>query len=62
MLGGGLGTASESAKELYLEKARNISETVEILSQEVGLVFTDGLVLEPLDFEKQKKEENEKSS
>ena len=62
MLGGGLGTASESAKELYLEKARNISETVEILSQEVGLVFTDGLVLEPLDFEKQKKEENERSS
>jgi conjugal transfer pilus assembly protein TraB len=62
MIGGGLGTASESAKELYLEKARNISETVEILSQEVGLVFTDGLVLEPIDFEKQKKEENEKNS
>ena len=62
MLGGGLGTASESAKELYLEKARNISETVEILAQEVGLVFTDGLVLEPIDFEKQKKEENEKNS
>ncbi|BAK73165.1 TrbI/VirB10 family protein [Arcobacter sp. L] len=56
MIGGGLGTASESAKELYLEKARNISETVEILAQEVGLVFTDGLVLEPIDFEKQKKE------
>lgn len=62
MIGGGLGTASESAKELYLEKARNISETVEILAQEVGLVFTDGLVLEPIDFEKQKKEENEKNS
>lgn len=62
MLGGGLGTASESAKELYLEKARNISETVEILAQEVGLVFTDGLVLEPIDIEKQKKEENEKNS
>lgn len=62
MIGGGLGTASESAKELYLEKARNISETVEILAQEVGLVFTDGLVLEPIDLEKQKKEENEKNS
>ena len=59
MLGGGLGTAAESAKELYLEKARNISETVEILAQDVGLVFTDGLVLEPVDFEKQKKDENE---
>ncbi|MDZ7818249.1 MAG: TraB/VirB10 family protein [Aliarcobacter sp.] len=55
MLGGGLGTASESAKELYLEKARNISETVEILAQDVGLVFTDGLVLEPLDLEKKAK-------
>jgi conjugal transfer pilus assembly protein TraB len=60
MLGGGLGTASESAKELYLEKARNISETVEILAQDVGLVFTDGLVLEPLDLEKKAKESNEK--
>lgn len=60
MLGGGLGTASESAKELYLEKARNISETVEILAQDVGLVFTDGLVLEPLDLEKKIKENNEK--
>lgn len=59
MLGGGLGSAAESAKELYLEKARNISETVEILAQDVGLVFTDGLVLEPVDFEKQKKDENE---
>lgn len=62
MLGGGLGTASESAKELYLEKARNISETVEILAQEVGLVFTDGLVLEPLDLEKKIKENNEKEN
>lgn len=60
MLGGGLGTASESAKELYLEKARNISETVEILAQDVGLVFTDGLILEPLDFTKKTKENNEK--
>ena len=60
MLGGGLGSASESAKQLYLEKARNISETVEILAQDVGLVFTDGLVLEPLDFEKKIKENNEK--
>lgn len=62
MLGGGLGTASESAKELYLEKARNISETVEILAQDVGLVFTDGLVLEPLDLEKKIKENNEKEN
>ncbi|MBL3518861.1 hypothetical protein H0A43_00040 [Arcobacter lanthieri] len=61
MLGGGLGTAAESAKELYLEKARNISETIEILAQDVGLVFTDGLVLEPVDFEKQKKDEDENS-
>jgi conjugal transfer pilus assembly protein TraB len=60
MFGSGLGTASESAKELYLEKARNISETVEILAQDVGLVFTDGLVLEPLDLEKKIKEKNEK--
>jgi conjugal transfer pilus assembly protein TraB len=60
MLGGGLGTASESAKELYLEKARNIAETVEILAQDVGLVFTDGLILEPLDLEKKTKENNEK--
>lgn len=60
MFGSGLGTASESAKELYLEKARNISETVEILAQDVGLVFTDGLVLEPLNLEKKIKGKNEK--
>lgn len=55
LLGSGLSTASESAKNLYLEKARNISETVEILAQDVGLVFTDGLILEPLDLEKKAK-------
>lgn len=62
MLGSGLGTASESAKQLYLEKAKNISETVEILAQDVGLVFTEGLILEPIDFEKKVKEKDEKSN
>lgn len=59
ILGGGLSTASESAKELYLEKAKNISETIEVLAQDVGLVFTDGLILEPLDLNKKGNEENE---
>jgi len=52
IMAGGLKNASESAKELYLEKAKNISETVEILAQDVGLVFTDGLLLEPLSLDK----------
>jgi len=55
IMGGGLSTASESAKQLYLDKAKNISETVEILAQDVGLVFTDGLLLEPIDLKEQKK-------
>jgi conjugal transfer pilus assembly protein TraB len=59
ILGGGLSTASESAKELYLEKARNISETIEVLAQDVGLVFTDGLILEPLDLSNKTKEDNQ---
>ncbi|MFA7084706.1 MAG: TraB/VirB10 family protein [Arcobacteraceae bacterium] len=61
LIGGGLSKASESAKDLYLEKARNISETVEVLAQDVGLVFTDGLLLEPLDLEK-KELKNENSN
>ena len=59
LLGGGLSTASESAKELYLEKAKNISETIEVLAQDVGLVFTDGLVLEPLDLNNKAKGKND---
>jgi len=55
IMGGGLSTASESAKQLYLDKAKNISETIEVLSQDVGLVFTDGLVLEPLNLEDKNK-------
>jgi conjugal transfer pilus assembly protein TraB len=61
IIGSGLNTASESAKELYLEKAKNISETVEVLAQDVGLVFTDGLILEPLDLD-EKGKSNEKSN
>jgi conjugal transfer pilus assembly protein TraB len=65
MVGKGIGSAAESAKELYLEKARNISETVEILSQDVGLVFTAGLILEPLKLDDKsikKEEQNEKNN
>lgn len=52
VIGGGLASASESAKELYLDKAKNIFEVLEVLKQDVGLVFTEGLILEPLDLDK----------
>jgi len=62
LIGGGLSTASESAKELYLEKAKNISETIEVLAQDVGIIFTDGLVLEPLDLNNKRKGKNDEKN
>ncbi len=51
LIAGGLSKASESAKELYLEKAKNIQETIEVLAQDVGIVFTKGTEMKIVNLE-----------
>jgi len=54
MIFGGLSKATESAREFYLEKAKNLQEVIEIKgNQKVEFVFDNGKVLKTLNFEKE---------
>lgn len=63
IIGNGTSSAAEGGRELYLERAKNLFETIEALSQDVGLVFTDGLLLKPINLDNiSKEDENDENS